>query len=133
MWVRPGDSRAASNVRDVGASLSYRRPGRCRLDRKLARLVALGQDFDGEIRTEALAQAAADAVRRLDDGVMGQQEAVFWADLDADVAALAPLVDPPDVDVVNDGGLPMRATFGRVESCRSLTPGFRANRRGAGP
>jgi hypothetical protein len=55
---------------------------------------------------------------------MGQHQAVFWADLDADVAAFAPLVDPPDVDVVNDGGLPMGATFWGVESCRSLTPGF---------
>jgi len=119
MRVCPGHSRSSSNVRDVGSSLSNRGPGGCRLDRQLARFVALGQDLDGEVRTEALAQAAADAVRRLDDGVMRQHEAVFGADLDADVAAFAPFVDPPDVDVVNDGGLPMGATFGCGEGCRS--------------
>jgi hypothetical protein len=133
MWVCPGDSRAASDVRDVRPGLTYRRLGRGSLDRQLARFVALRQDFYCQVRAEALAQAAANAVRRLDDGVMGQYEAVLGADLDADVAAFAPLVDPPDVDVVNDRGLPMRATFGCVESCRCWTPGFRVNRRDAGP
>ena len=72
--------------------------------RQLAGCVALRQDLNGEVRTVALAQTAANAVRGLDDGVVRQDEAVFGADLDADVAALAPLVNPPDVDEVNDGG-----------------------------
>jgi hypothetical protein len=116
MWVCPGDSRAASDVRDVRPGLTYRRLGRGSLDRQLARFVALRQDFYCQVRAEALAQAAANAVRRLDDGVMGQYEAVLGADLDADVAAFAPLVDPPDVDVVNDRGGEVRSPFGLVDS-----------------
>jgi hypothetical protein len=133
MGVSAGDSWAARNVRDVGSRLSDRRPGRSRLDRELAGFIALWQDFDGKVRAEALAQAAADAVSSFDDGVVGQDEAVLGTDLYADVAAFAPLVDPADVDVVDDGGLAMRATFGCVERCRGWTPRFRINRRDAGP
>jgi hypothetical protein len=81
-------------------------------------LVALWQNLDGEVRAVALAQAAADAVGGLDDGVVGQDEAVLRADLDADVAALAPLVDPPDVDKVDDRGGAVRASLGGVWSRR---------------
>jgi hypothetical protein len=133
MGVSAGDSWAARHVRDVGSSLSDRRPGVGRLDRELAGFIALWQHFDGKVRAEALAQAAADAVSSLDDGVVGQDEAVLGTDLDADVAAFAPLVDPADVDVVDDGGLAMRATFGCVERCRGWTPRSRINRRDAGP
>jgi hypothetical protein len=63
------------------------------------------QNLDREIRAEALAETAANAVVCLDDGVMREDEAVLGTDLDADVAALAPFVDPPDVDVVNERGL----------------------------
>jgi len=72
--------------------------------RQPAVCVALRQNLDGEVRAVALAQAATDAVGGLDDGVVSQDEAVLGADLDADVAALAPLIDPPDVDEVNDRG-----------------------------
>jgi hypothetical protein len=72
--------------------------------RQLAVCVALRQDFNGEVRAVALAQTATNAIRGLDDGVMGQDEAVLGADLDADVAALTPLVNPSDVDEVNDCG-----------------------------
>ena len=71
MGVSAGDSWAARHVRDVGSSLSDRRPGVGRLDRELAGFIALGQHFDGKVRAEALAQAAADAVSRFDDGVVG--------------------------------------------------------------
>jgi len=86
--------------------------------RQPAVLVALGQNLDGEVRAVALAQAAADAVGGLDDGVVGQDEAVLRADLDADVAALAPLVDPPDVYEVDDRGGAVRASLGGVWSGR---------------
>jgi hypothetical protein len=118
MWVLAGDGRTAGNVRDVWPGLSDRRSGRGCLDRQLAGFVALWQHFDGEVRAEALAQAAADAVGRLDDGVVGQNEAVLGADLDADVAALAPLIDPPDVDVVDDRWGAVRASLGGVWSGR---------------
>ena len=81
-------------------------------------LVALGQNLDGEVRAVALTQAAADAVGGLDDGVVGQDEAVLRADLDADVAALAPLIDPPDVDEVDDRWGAVRASLGGVWSGR---------------
>jgi hypothetical protein len=81
-------------------------------------LVALGQNLDGEVRAVALAQAAADAVGGLDDGVVSQDEAVLRADLDADVAALAPLIDPPDVDEVDDRWGAVRASLGGVWSGR---------------
>ena len=81
-------------------------------------LVALRQNLDGEIRAVALAQAAADAVGGLDDGVVSKDEAVLRADLDADVAALAPLVDPPDVDEVDDRWGAVRASLGGVWSGR---------------
>jgi hypothetical protein len=82
--------------------------------REAAGLVTLGQNLDGEVRAVALAQAAADAVGGLDDRVVSQDEAVLGADLDADVAALAPFVDPSDVDVVNDRGSAVRSSFGGV-------------------
>ena len=85
---------------------------------QLALGVALGQNLDRKIGTEALTQPAADAVGGLDDGVVCQDEAVLGADLDADIAAFAPLIDPPDVDEVDDRGLAMRAAFGCVQSCR---------------
>jgi hypothetical protein len=81
-------------------------------------LVALRQNLDGEVRAVALAQAAADAVGGLDDGVVSQDEAVLRADLDADVAALAPLIDPPDVDEVDDRWGAVRASLGGVWSGR---------------
>jgi hypothetical protein len=79
--------------------------------RQLARCIALGQNLNGEVRAIALAQTAANAVRGLDDGVVRQDEAVLRADLDADVAALAPLINPSDVDEVNDGGSAVRFAF----------------------
>jgi len=79
---------------------------------------ALGQDLDREIRAVALAQAAADAVRGFDDRVVCQNEAVLGADLDADIAALAPLVDPSDVDEVDDRGSAMGRLSGGVGRSR---------------
>ena len=96
--------------RDVGAILTLG---------KLARGIALGQDLDREVRAETLAQAATDAVRGFDDRVVRQEQAVLGADLDADVAALAPLVDPADVDVVDDGGFAPGAAFGGIRGSRS--------------
>jgi hypothetical protein len=81
-------------------------------------LVALGQNLDGEVRAVALAQATADAIGGLDDGVVSQDEAVLRADLDADVAALAPLIDPPDVDEVDDRWDAVRASLGGIWSGR---------------
>lgn len=133
MRVLAGDGRTAGNVGDMRPGLSDRRSGRGRLDRQLAGFVALWQHFDGEVRAEALAQAAADAVGRLDDRVVGEDQAVLGAYLDTDVAAFAPLVDPANVDVVDDRGLAMGATFGCVGRCRGWTPRFRVNRRDAGP
>jgi hypothetical protein len=72
--------------------------------RQLAGCIALWQDLNGKVRTVTLAKTAANAVRGLDDRVVRQDEAVFGADLDADVAALAPLVNPTDVDEVNESG-----------------------------
>jgi hypothetical protein len=86
--------------------------------RQTAILVAFRQNLDGEVRAVALAQAAADAVGGLDDGVVGQDEAVLRADLDADVAALTPLIDPPDVDEVDDRWGAVRASLGGVWSGR---------------
>ena len=84
----------------------------CGLERRqLAVCVALRQDFDGEVRAVALAQTATNAIRGLDDGVVRQQEAVLGADLDTNVAALAPLVDPSDIDEVNDSGGASGFTF----------------------
>jgi hypothetical protein len=79
--------------------------------RKLAGRIALRQNLNCEVRTIAFAQTAPNAVRGLDDGVVGQNEAVLGADLDADVAALAPLVDPPDVDKINESGRAMGFAF----------------------
>ena len=120
MWVGAGDGRAAGCVRGV----SGRGPlGRCRFLspgglRQLAVLVALGQDLDREIRAVALAQATSDAVGGLDDCVVSEDEAVLGADLDADVAALAPFIDPPDVDEVDDRWGAMGASLGSVWSGR---------------
>ena len=120
MWVGAGDGRTSGDVGDVRAARAAGRGGLLGLDlrRQPAVLVALGQHLDREVRAVALAQAAADAVGGLDDRVVGQEEAVLGADLDADVAALAPLVDPPDVDVVDDRGGAVRASFGGVWSGR---------------
>jgi hypothetical protein len=87
----------------------------CSVAGRLAVLVALGQNLDGEVRAVALAQAAADAVGGLDDGVVGQDEAVLGTDLDADIAALAPLIDPTDVDEVDDGGRAVYSSFGGLD------------------
>lgn len=120
MWISAGDGRTSGNVGNVRRCRVTGRNGLLGLDLagKPAVLVALGQDLDREIRAVALAQAAADAVRRFDDRVVGQDEAVLGADLDADVAALAPLVDPPDVDEVDDGGGAVRTSFGGVRRSR---------------
>jgi hypothetical protein len=128
MWVCAGNGRASGDVRDV-------RRGRLTCGRsffglfgrrKLAARIALGQNLDGEVRAVALAQTAADAIRGFDDRVVRQDEAVLGADLDADVAALAPLVDPPDVDEVNDRRRAVNASFGGVWSSR----GWVSQRRG---
>ena len=124
MWVVAGDSRAAGHVGDMGRRRPCRGPtggdGLLRLARlrQAAILVALRQNLDGEVRAIALAQAAADAVGGLDDGVVSEDQAVLRADLDADVAAFAPLVDPADVDEVDDRWGPVRATLGGVWSGR---------------
>jgi hypothetical protein len=81
--------------------------------------VTLGQDLDRQVRAVALAQAAADAVGGLDDRVVGQYQTVLGTDLDADIAAFAPLVDPTDVDEVNDGWSAVRSSLGNVRSSRS--------------
>ena len=81
--------------------------------------VTLGQDLDRQVRAVALAQAAADAVGGFDDRIVGQDQTVLGTDLDADVAALAPLVDPADIDEVDDGWRAVRSSFGGVGSSRS--------------
>jgi hypothetical protein len=124
MRVRAGHCRSSGNVRDVrhGRLIrrlvgGYRFLGLGRLW-QIAVRVALGQNLNGEVRAVALAEAAADAVRRLDDRVVRQKEAVLRADLDADIAAFAPLVDPADVDEVDDGGGEVWSPFGGVWSGR---------------
>jgi len=52
------------------------------------------------------------------DGVVRQDEGCPWTDLDADVAAFAPLIDPPDIDEVDDRGSEVRSPFGGVWSGR---------------
>ena len=120
MWIGAGDGRTSGNVGNVGRRRLAGGRGllRLHLTRQSAVLVALGQNLDGEVRAVALAQAAADAVGGLDDGVVSQDEAVLGADLDADVAALAPLIDPPDVDEVDDRWGAVRASLGGVWSGR---------------
>jgi hypothetical protein len=81
-------------------------------------LVSLRQNLDGEVGAVTLAQAATDAVGGLDDRVVSQEKAVLRADLDADIAALAPLVDPADVDVIDDRGGEVGAPFGGMWSGR---------------
>jgi hypothetical protein len=116
MWIGAGNGRASRRVRSVV---------RCRLSgrRDLFGLVlgwesafriSLGQDLDRQVGAVALAQAASDAVGGLDDRVVGQYQRVFGADLDADIAAFAPLVDPTDIDEVNDGWSAMRSSLGVV-------------------
>jgi hypothetical protein len=120
MWVIAGDGRTTGRIWDMGRRLHFCGRGLLGLfrGRQPAVFVALGQNLDGEVRAVALAQAAADAVGGLDDGVVGQDEAVLGADLDADIAALAPLVDPSDVDEIDDGGCAVRSSFGCVWSGR---------------
>jgi hypothetical protein len=124
VWIGAGDGRASGDVGNVLRSGVARGGGLfgLNLQWKLAVLVALGQDLDGEIRAVALTQTAADAVRGFDDRVVRQYEAVLGADLDADVAALAPLVDPPDVDEVDDRGSAVRSSFGGVGRSRGRSP-----------
>jgi hypothetical protein len=120
MWIGAGDGRTSGYVGNVRRSGVARGGSLLGLDFRgqPAVFVALGQDLDREIGAVALAQAATNAIRRFDDRVVRQEEAVLGADLDADVAPLAPLVDPPDVDVVNDRGGAVRAAFGGVGSGR---------------
>jgi hypothetical protein len=120
VWIGAGDGRTSGDVGNVLRSGVARGGGLfgLNLQWKLAVLVALGQDLDGEIRAVALTQTAADAVRGFDDRVVRQYEAVLGADLDADVAALAPLVDPPDVDEVDDRGSAVGSSFGGVGDSR---------------
>ena len=122
MWVGAGDRRSPSNVRNVRGGRDIRGGSLfgLTLGRQVTARVTLRQHLDGEVRAVALAQAAADAVRGLDDRVVGQDEAILGADLDADVAALAPLVDPADVDVVDDRGGAVWASFGWGERGRGL-------------
>jgi hypothetical protein len=124
MWIGAGDGRTSGNVGNVRRRRLTGGRGffSLHLARQPAVLVALGQDLDREIRAVALTQAAADAVRGLDDRVVSQDEAVLGADLDADVAALAPLVDPSDVDEVDDGGGAARSPIGSVRSGRGDSP-----------
>src|ERR1035437_4793689 len=103
MWISAGNGRAAGNFRDVrrrrlegGRGLL----GHLRLW-QFAVLVAFRKNLDGEVRAVALAQAAADAIRGLDDRVVSQDDAVLGAGFDAVVASFAPLVDPADVDEVD--------------------------------
>ena len=120
MRIGAGDGRPPSGFRHVMAG---RRGGRrVEFRREIALLVTLGQNRDREIRAVPLAQAAADAVRGLDDRVVREDERVLGADLDADIAALAPLVGPADVDVVNDGGGAMGTSFGNVWGSRGCSP-----------
>jgi hypothetical protein len=125
MWVGAGDGRTTGNVGDVRRGRDAGRRGLFSSfrHRQPAVLVALGQNLDGEVRAVTLAQAAADAVGGLDDRVVGQDEAVLGADLDADVAAFAPLVNPPDVDEVNDRGGAVRSSLGGVWSGRGWFSG----------
>jgi len=124
MWVGAGDGRTSGNVGDVRRRRLTGGRSLLGLDllRQPAVFVALGQNFDREVRAVALAQPAADAVGGLDDRVVSQDEAVLGADLDADVAALAPLVDPPNVDEVDNRGRAARSSLGGVWSGRADSP-----------
>jgi hypothetical protein len=121
MWIGAGNGRASRRVRSV---VRCRLRGRrdlfgLVLGRESAFRISLGQDLDRQVGTVALAQAASDAVGGLDDRIVGQYQRVFGADLDTDIAAFAPLVDPTDIDEVNDGWSAMRSSFGNVRSSRS--------------
>jgi hypothetical protein len=50
---------------------------------------------------------------------VGQNEAVLGADLDADIAALAPFIDPTDVDEIDDGGRAVYSSFGGLDGSDS--------------
>jgi hypothetical protein len=92
------------------------------LGRQVAALVALGQDGDRKIRAVALAETAPNAIGGLDDRVVRQDQAVLRADLDADVAAFAPLIDPSNVDVVDIGGRTVGALLSGVRRSRGSSP-----------
>ncbi len=121
MGIFAGHGRAAGGVGSA-RPCAHGRHGRCllRLDdgRQTALGVALRQHLDGKVGAVALAEAAADAVLGLDDRVVRQLEGGLRADLDADIAALAPVVDPSNVDVIDDGWRPMGAAFGGVKVAR---------------
>ena len=121
MWIGACNGRASRRVRSV---VRCRLGGRRNLfglvlDWEFAFRISLGQDLDRQVGAVALAQAASDAVGGLDDRVVGQYQTVFGTDLDADIAAFAPLVDPTDIDEVNDGWSAMWSSFGNVRSSRS--------------
>jgi hypothetical protein len=107
LGIGAGDGRTECSVGSAGVAIAAVVAGGslcCRHRRQLARCIALWQDLNGKVRTVTLAQTAPNAVRGLDDRVVREDEAVFGANLDADVAALAPLIDPTDVDEVNESG-----------------------------
>jgi hypothetical protein len=112
LGVGAGDGRAQSRIGRVGVAVVARCLLRGHLGRQVAGGVTLGENLDREVRAVTFAQAAANAIRGLDDRVVGQQQAVLGADLDADVASLAPFVDPADVDEVDDVGSAMGLAFG---------------------
>ena len=111
MGIGAGDGRTERSVGSVGVAVVAGGSLCGRHRRQLARSIALWQDLNGKVRTVTLAQTAPNAVRGLDDRVVRQDEAVFGADLDADVAPLAPLVNPTDVDEVNESGRAVRFAF----------------------
>lgn len=117
MGIGAGDGRTERSVGSVRVAVAavvavVAGGGLCgRHRRQLARSIALWQDLNGKVRTVTLAQTAPNAVRGLDDRVVRQDEAVLGADLDADVAPLAPLVNPTDVDEVNESGRAVRFAF----------------------
>ena len=107
MGIGAGDGRTERSVGSVGvaAGAVVACGSLCGLDRrKLAGGIALRQNLNCEVRTIAFAQTAPNTIGGLDDGVVRKNKAVLRADLDAYVAALAPLVDPTDVDEVDESG-----------------------------
>jgi hypothetical protein len=118
MGIGPGDGRTECSVGSAGVTVVAGGSFCGHHRRQLAGRIALRQDLNGEVWTVALAQTTANAVRGLDDRVVRQNEAVFGADLDADVAAFAPLVNPPDVDEVNDSGRAVRFALGGMDGSR---------------
>jgi hypothetical protein len=121
MRIRPGDGRPARRLGDVAVILT--RPGLGHeLGGQVAALIALGQDGDRQIRAVALTEAATDAIGGFDDRVMRQDQAVLRADLDADVAALAPVVYPTDIDEVDNGRGAVGAFLGGIWRSRGCSP-----------